>query len=98
MLQPDHHVDRLAHADRLYTVQLFNVDNADAAKLQEIADHIDPLRQKLMVIDAAHLHDIIRNQTMPSLHQLQCRFTFTETAFALNQHAFTEAVHHNSVK
>ena len=97
VLQADHQVDALGILDAGYTEQRLHIDDADAAKLNEMLGDIRRGSDQRIVADLADLHHVVGNQAVPPLDQLQGRLRLTDAALARDQDALAVYVHQHAM-
>ena len=97
VLQPDHQIDALGILDAGYAEQGLDVDDADAAQLNEMLGDVRRGADQRIVADLSDLHHIVGNQAVSSLDQLQGRLRFSDAALARDQDALAVYVHQHAV-
>ena len=90
-------VNRLAQGDCAYAIHGTDINDANAANLHKVANHLRAFPRKAVVGNPANVHHVIRHQLMAALDQLQRSLAFAHAAFAGQQHAHAVYIHQHAM-
>ena len=97
VFQLDHKSDLLLFFYMLDTIKCLDIDDPDAAQLDEMSGDLRRCAKQRFFINLADLYDVICYQTMTAAHQLQCGFTLTDAALAHDQDTFSININQNAM-
>ena len=93
------HDEREPHlaAHRRLTEDGLDVQQADAAHLQQVLQQLRATPFDAGLVDAVQIHRVVGHQAMTARNQLQAQFTFAQPRLAGDHHAHAENVHEHAV-
>lgn len=83
----DDQIDLAAILDRTHTKELCHIDDADAAQLHIVPQHLRRRADQLVRRDHLDLDRVVRDQAVTALDKLDGRLTLADAAVAHDQNA-----------
>src|SRR5262249_51564192 len=92
--QCDHEVHAFLTANAFDAEHRRHVDDADAANFHVIAGELRAGADHFVSVHERDLGDVVGHKTVTAFDQGEHTFTFADAAFAADDHAYAEDVHH----